>query len=74
MLWGWQRRNKQRTFRYFDRWDDNGQYGKCKCWCGGKKMLEEDYENQEVIKILNELNKKEISVCEAYEKIEPYLL
>ena len=37
-------------------------------------MLEEDYENQEVIKILNELNNKEISVCKAYEKIESHLL
>jgi len=37
-------------------------------------MLEEDYENQDVVKILRELKEGKISVCEAYEKIESYLL
>ena len=37
-------------------------------------MLEEDYENQEVLKILKELRKHEISICEAYKRIESHLL
>ena len=37
-------------------------------------MLEEDYKDQEVLKILKQLDNGDISYCEAYEMIESHLL